>query len=140
MGEDLVVTDALVQLSFLVQSVFEQACAEHDTPPAQARLLGVLEGRSPGMAELAGLLGVERASVTGLVDRAERRGLARRVAVPGDRRASRVELTGQGRQVEAAFRTTVTDRLGALVADLPRSDHAHLTRMAARILAAGAAR
>lgn len=126
-------TDALVQLSFLVQSVFEETCAAQGTPPAQARLLGVLEGRDPTMAELAQLVGVECATVTGLVDRAERRGLARRVPV-ADRRAFRVELTGQGGQVVAAFRAAVAERGDGLTAQLPEADRAHLCRVVGRIL------
>ncbi|MFM9441124.1 MarR family winged helix-turn-helix transcriptional regulator [Streptomyces acidiscabies] len=133
-SEGLSVTDALVQLSFLVQSVFEETCAAQGTPPAQARLLGVLEGRDPTMAELAQLLGVERATVTGLVDRAEKRGLARRVPVVGDRRAFRVELTDQGGRAEAAFRTAVAERVDGLTAQLPEADRAHLCRVAGHIL------
>ncbi|MEV0275071.1 MarR family transcriptional regulator [Streptomyces sp. NPDC050610] len=134
-GEGLALTDALVQLSFRVQAAVEQACAEHGTSPGQARLLGVLKGRTPAMTELAVLLEVERASVTGLVDRAERRGLVRRVAVPGDRRASRVELTEQGRQTEAAFRADVARRLEALTSGLPAAERARFGRTAGRILA-----
>ncbi len=133
-GESLPLTDALVQLSFLVQSVVEDACAEYDTSPGQARLLGVLEGRSPAMTELAALLGVERASVTGLVDRAERRGLVRRTPDPADRRASRVHLTDQGRQTEAAFRAAVTRRIEALAANLPQTERARLARSVTRLL------
>ena len=36
-----------------------------------------------GMAELAQCFGVEKAALTGLMDRAERRGLAQRSALPG---------------------------------------------------------
>ncbi|KOG89812.1 MarR family winged helix-turn-helix transcriptional regulator [Streptomyces varsoviensis] len=133
-GESLSLTDALVQLSFLVQSVIEEACAEHGTSAGQARLLGVLEGRSPAMTELAALLGVERASVTGLVDRAERRGLVRRTPNPGDRRASHVHLTDQGRQTEAAFRASVARRIESLTAGLPSADRSHLARLATRVL------
>ncbi|MEV0260937.1 MarR family transcriptional regulator [Streptomyces sp. NPDC050617] len=133
-SQSLPLTDALVQLSFLVQSVVEDACAEHDTSPGQARLLGALEGRSPAMTELAALLGVERASVTGLVDRAERRGLVRRAPDPGDRRASRVHLTDQGRQTEAAFRTSVARRIEGLASGLPQTERARLAHSATRLL------
>ncbi|MFE7114350.1 MarR family winged helix-turn-helix transcriptional regulator [Streptomyces sp. NPDC057654] len=137
MGEGLALTDALVQLSFRVQAVVEQACAEHGALPGQARLLGVLEGRSPAMTELAALLDVERASVTGLVDRAERRGLVRRVAVPGDRRAARVELTDKGRETEAAFRADVARRLEALTGGLSAAERERFARSVGRILAVG---
>ena len=48
------------------------------------------------MSELAGLLGVEKAAMTGLIDRVERHGLVQRVAVPADRRACRIDLTPAG--------------------------------------------
>jgi DNA-binding MarR family transcriptional regulator len=49
------------------------------------------------MSELSGVLKVSNGNVTGLVDRLADEGLLERVAVPGDRRASLVRLTAQGR-------------------------------------------
>ena len=49
-----------------------------------------------GMADLAHCLGVEKATLTGVADRAERRGLVIRSPVPGDRRALDVTLTATG--------------------------------------------
>lgn len=106
--------DGLVQLSFLVQSVLGRVAAAHDLSIVQARLLGVLRGREVGMLELARFLELEKSSVTGLVDRAERRGLVRRVAVVDDRRAVRVQLTLRGN----ALARTAADELAAGIADL----------------------
>ena len=54
----------------------------------QFSLIAAERGASqPRMAELAHCFGVEKAVLTGLMDRAERRGLAQRSPVPGDRRA-----------------------------------------------------
>ena len=64
--------DALVQLSFLVQSVLTKAAAGHALTLPQVRLLGILRDREPGMQQLARHLGLDKSSVTGLVDRAER--------------------------------------------------------------------
>jgi hypothetical protein len=50
------------------------------------------------MAELAQCLGVEKAALTGLVDRVERRGLAKRTTVHGDRRELHVMLTDAGQR------------------------------------------
>lgn len=82
--------EGLIQLSRLVQDIHGRIAEHNGLTPAQARLLCVLVFGPRGMAELAQLFGVEKAALTVLVDRAERRGLARRVAVPGDRRALRV--------------------------------------------------
>ena len=84
------------ELSRLVQAAFTRVAALHDLTPVQGRLLCVLAQAPRGMAELARAFGVERAALTGLVDRAERRGLVERRAVPGDRRAVSVSLTPDG--------------------------------------------
>ena len=100
--------DGLAQLSFLVQGLLERRAAEHDLSIIQTRLLGVLRDRTPTMNELARFLGLDKSSVTGLVDRAERRGLVARVPSATDRRAVLVSLTDEGRafvsQAAAALR------------------------------------
>ena len=88
--------DGLAQLSFLIQGLLERRAAEHDLSIIQTRLLGVLRDRTPTMNELARFLGLDKSSVTGLVARAERRGLVARVPSPTDRRAVLVSLTEDG--------------------------------------------
>lgn len=88
----------------------------------QAKLLCVLIGGPRGMAELAQLFGVEKAALTGLVDRIEKRGLAVRSAVPGDRRAVRVTLTEAGRQAASAFHADMGEALGRLTEPIPAGD------------------
>lgn len=55
----------------------------------QARLLGILRDRRPTIKELANFLQLDKSSVTGLVDRAEERGLVQRTPSPVDGRSSR---------------------------------------------------
>jgi DNA-binding MarR family transcriptional regulator len=115
-GPDLV--DGLVQLSFIVQSVLGRIADGLDLSVTQIRMLAVLEDREIGMLELARILELEKSSVTGLVDRAERRGLVSRVPVPGNRRAVHVILapTGQSlvREVRHAVRAEITAMTGSL--------------------------
>ncbi|MGH3422904.1 MAG: MarR family winged helix-turn-helix transcriptional regulator, partial [Streptosporangiaceae bacterium] len=75
-GADVV--RGLLQLATVVQGVYACVSERHDLTPVQARLLCVLLDGPRGMAELARCFGVEKAALTGLMDRAERRGLARR--------------------------------------------------------------
>ena len=63
----------MAQLAFLVHGLLEHRAAEQGLSVIQARLLGVLRDRTPTMNELARLLGLDKSSVTGLVNRAERR-------------------------------------------------------------------
>jgi DNA-binding MarR family transcriptional regulator len=104
----------LVRLSFLVQGVYAQVSARHGLTPAQAKLLCILAAGPRGMAELASALGVEKAGVTGLVDRAERHDLVTRKPVPGDRRALCVTLTTEGKEAADTFNAEVS----AAIADL----------------------
>jgi DNA-binding MarR family transcriptional regulator len=129
------VATGLVQLTTLVQAIFAQVSERHDLTPVQARLLSRLLDGPQGMAELARCFGVEKAALTGLMDRAERRGLARRSPVPGDRRALQVTLTDVGRQTAAAFLAEVGAELSRLVAPLAEQDREHLRRTMAEILA-----
>ncbi|GIM93324.1 MarR family winged helix-turn-helix transcriptional regulator [Paractinoplanes toevensis] len=128
--------DGLAQLSFLIQGALDRRAAEHDLSLIQTRLLGVLRDRRPTMQELAKLLGLDKSSVTGLIDRAERRGLVTRVPSPTDRRSSLVVLTDRARElgagVAAGFESDVTGMLGVL----PDQDRADLTALVSRLLVA----
>ncbi len=134
-GEHLGAADGLIQLSRLVQGIFARVSERHDLTPVQAKLLCVLAGGPRGMAELARCFGVEKAALTGLVDRAERRGLARRSPVPGDRRALRVTLTGTGRRAAAAFHADATEELNHLLTPLAPPDREHFHGAMATIIA-----
>ena len=125
--------DALVQLSRLVQGAFARIADRHHLTPVQARLLCVLAQGPRGMTELARCCGVEKAALTGLVDRAERRGLAERAPVPGDRRALRVTLTEAGRRSAAAFHTEVTAELRQLLSPLAPQDREQFRTAMAKI-------
>jgi len=86
--EDLGIVDGLAQLSFLVQHELGQVAAEHGLSIIQLRLLGVLrDARRDAATRPAS--GAGQSSMTGLVDRAERRGLVQRIPAPHDGRASR---------------------------------------------------
>lgn len=76
---------------------FATAAARQGLTSMQAKLLGQL-GRPLPMRELAALLGCDASNVTGIVDRLEAQGLARREADPRDRRVKRVIATPQGEE------------------------------------------
>ncbi len=133
------VATGLIQLSRLVQDIHAHLSQRHDLAPVQAKLLCVLADGPKGMTELAHCFGVEKAALTGLVDRAERRGLVTRSPVPGDRRALRVTLTDTGRRAAAAFHAEATAELGRLVSPLPPDDREHFRTAIAKIIAGGAA-
>ena len=134
-GADADVAAGLIQLTTLVQAIYARVSERHDLTPVQARLLCVLLDGPRGMAELAHCFGVEKAALTGLMDRAERRGLARRSPVPGDRRALQVTLTDAGQQAAAAFHAEIGAELSRLVAPLAPRDREQFRATMAEIIA-----
>jgi len=137
--QELSPPDGLAQLSFLIQGILERRAREHDLSVTQIRLLGVLRDRRPTMNELARLLGLDKSSVTGLVDRAERRGLVARVASTADRRSVLVSLTDQGRSIVSAGAARFNADIGLLLEHLPPSDRDALSQLISRLLVAHAA-
>jgi MarR family transcriptional regulator, lower aerobic nicotinate degradation pathway regulator len=131
--------DALAQLSFLVQGLLERRAREHDLSVIQIRLLGILRDRRPTMNELARLLGLDKSSVTGLVDRAERRGLVARVPSAADRRSVLVSLTDHGRSVASDGAARFAADISLLLRHLPPADRDTLSGLVTRLLVAQAA-
>lgn len=137
-GADDAPTDAatgLVQLSGLVHGLYARISQRHDLTPVQAKLLCILAEGPRGMADLAQCFGVEKAALTGLVDRVERRGLAKRTPVEGDRRALHVTLTAAGQRAATAFHGEVTGELEHLLSPLALHDREHFRRAMAAIIA-----
>ena len=129
--------DALAQLSFLVQNALAEITGEYGASLVLARLLGVLRDREPLMSELGRHLGLDKSSISGLVDRAQRRGLVTRTADGTDRRAFRVSITDAGRELAGEVAERFAGRIDALVADLSGAERALLTGLAGRIVEAG---
>lgn len=130
---ELDLIDGLVQSSFLVQSVMRRVCRCHDLSIVQVRLLGILRDREPGILVLARYLSLDKSSVTGLVDRAERRGLVERNARSEDKRAVRVALTLAGRALAAQFAEEVGEELRALTAGLTDRQRKQLSSLLSRV-------
>lgn len=132
--------DALAQLSFVVHGALERRAAEQELSIIQTRLLGVLRDRKPTMNELARLLGLDKSSVTGLIDRAELRGLVSRSPSTSDRRATLVGLTKRGRALVSEVQTRFEADVTGLLQPLKPADRATLTTLISDVLAAHAAR
>jgi DNA-binding MarR family transcriptional regulator len=127
--------EQLIQLSRLVQDVHARISQRHGLPPVQAKLLCVLAPGPRRMAELAQCFGVEKAALTGLVDRAERRGFVSRSPVAGDRRALDVTLTSSGRLTATAFHADASAELDQLLSPLAPSDREDFRTALAKIIA-----
>lgn len=137
-GGDVDIATGLIHLSRLVQSIQARVADRHGLTPVQGKLLCVLAESPRRMGELAQGFGVEKAALTGLIDRVEGRGLAERVAVPGDRRSFEVALTEAGRRSAAAFHAEATAELEALVSVVSPAERERLRRAVARVIDASA--
>jgi DNA-binding MarR family transcriptional regulator len=111
MTEDLL-ADSRLTASGLVIEAFEGYLSQLDRVHARHGLSGsdfdvlVRLARTPGkqlrMTDLAAQTAMSTSGMTRVVDRLEVRGLVRRLACPGDRRSSLVELTEAGYERLAA--------------------------------------
>jgi len=122
--------DALVQLSFQVQRILAAVGAEHDLSIIQIRLLGILRDRQPGMLELGQHLGLDKSSITGLVSRAEKRGLVQRTPSPHDGRGVLVALTPAGRRLAEQGEMQITRRITELTKALNATQRKEFTQLA----------
>jgi DNA-binding MarR family transcriptional regulator len=109
-------------MSHVVQYVFADVSREHGVTPQQAQLLCVLAGGPFGMTELSRLLHLEKSSLTGLVDRVERRGLVARVSDPRDRRTCRISLTPEGARLGEQVHGEICAQLDVLGEAMPEAD------------------
>lgn len=127
--------DALVQLSFAVQDVLARVAARHGFSVTAVRLFGSLRGREPTMSDIKDHLALEKSSVSGLIDRAERRGLVARTTGHPDGRTVHVRLTEQGAELAARFAAEVYAELETLLAPLSDRQQSRLADLADVILA-----
>jgi len=114
--------DTLVTASFVVMAVISRIGAAHELSLSMVRLLGILRDRRPRMAELAEYLGLEKQTMSGLVARAEKRGLVARVPNEDDGRAVDVVLTDDGARLLHELRARGRAALAPLVANLEASE------------------
>jgi DNA-binding MarR family transcriptional regulator len=100
----------LMQLFFDQRSQLPSLAAEFELSPVQCHLLHVLEpGRPVPLGRLAEKLSCDASNVTGLVDRLESRGLAKRRASEDDRRVKVLDLTPAGTRLRALVIERMTE-------------------------------
>lgn len=140
--DDLSIVDSLVQLSFLIQNILARIGAEHDLSIIQIRSLGILRDREPGMLQLAKHLGLDKSSITGLVDRAQRRGLVERIVSPADKRGFNVRATAAGWQIIHEVGEQIERQITEVTAGLTEAERTQTIALASKILitAPGASR
>jgi DNA-binding MarR family transcriptional regulator len=126
--------DALAQSAFMTIAVIARVGAEHDLSLTQMRVFGILRDRRLRMTDLAGLLGLEKSTMSGLVDRAEKRGLLARAPSEDDGRSVEVFLTPAGAELAAQGTARIQQELSPMTGKLGAAEQRQLRTLLERTL------
>jgi DNA-binding MarR family transcriptional regulator len=126
--------DALVQAAFATMAVLTKVGADNDLSLTQLRVLAILRDRRLKMTALADYLGLEKSTMTGLVDRAEKRGLLERAPSASDGRAVDVFLSPEGAELAERLYAHVVRSLSPLTSELAPADQRRLQTLLERML------
>ena len=85
-------------------------------------------------ASLAAVISFDRATIGGVIERLENKGLVQRVINAQDRRARQLHLTGEGEQLLAAIRPVVEGLQSEIVAPLSRAERVAFVKLAHKAL------
>lgn len=128
--------DALVQSAFRVVAELTRIAAIYDLSLTQVRVLGILRDRERvRIGDLGAHLGLERSTLSGLVDRAEQRGLVERLPDEADRRAIAVALTDDGAVLAHRLAAVAVDRISPVYSVLDGRQRRDLQDLLERTLA-----
>ena len=128
--------DALVPTAFVTMAVLNKIGAENDLSLTLIRVLGILRDRRPRMAELAHHLGLEKQTMSGLIARAEKKGLVARAPNEQDGRAIDVFLTPQGAELVSLLHAQMQQALAPMTEGLSSPDQQLLRELLQRMLQA----
>lgn len=116
-----------------VAAAIGEAMGAHATDTHALRLLDAAVER-PTMGHLAAALGLSTAATTGLVDRLENAGLARRVPDGHDRRRIHVEVTGHANELAATVLAPIAARIERAIRETDPADREVIAAFLGRLL------
>ena len=125
---------ALARSGFATMAVLTRLSAEHDLSLTQLRVLAILRDRRVRMSTLADHLGLERSTLSGLVDRAERRNLLQRAPNRTDGRVVDVLLTSEGARLSRRLGAEVRRSLAPMTGSLTPAEQRRLRSLLERLL------
>jgi DNA-binding MarR family transcriptional regulator len=121
--------DVLVQATFMTVAVLSGVAADNDLSLTQLRVLAILRDRRVRMSALAAYLGLDRSTMSGLVERAEKRGLLARAPDPSDGRAVEVFLTRSGAELAGALYIRIEQSLSPATGRLAPAERRRLAAL-----------
>ena len=126
--------EALGAVAFAVMGSLTKLAAQHDLSLTQLRMIGILRDRRLTITELAAALGLDRSSVSGLVDRTQRRGLVQREPNAADARSVHVTVSAAGAEALARGTTEIADLLTSLTDALTPDELTQLADLLDRMI------
>ena len=127
--------DALAQAAFMTMAVLNKVGADNDLSLTQLRVLAILRDRRLRMTALADYLGLEKSTMTGLVDRAEKRGLLQRAPNASDGRAVDVFLSPGGAELADRLYAHIAWSLSPMTSKLAAGEQRVLQSLLEQMLA-----
>ena len=111
-----------------------QAAGFDLTPIQYAALEAIYEHPGADQARVAELIGYDRATIGGVMERLEKKGWIRRVVSEQDRRARELSLTAKGNSVRTALQPIVQDLQKDILQPLNKAEQEQLIKLARRIV------
>jgi DNA-binding MarR family transcriptional regulator len=115
-------------------AVLNKVAADHDLSLTQLRVLAILRDRRVGVTALAEFLGLEKSTMSGLVERAEKRGLLERTPSENDGRGVQVSITSEGMKLAERVYAQVEQSLLPVINALGATEGTRLRRLLERML------
>ena len=132
--------DALVQAAFATMAMLTKVAADNDLSLTQLRVLGILRDRRMRVTTLASYLGLEKSTISGLVDRAVKRGLLDRAPSADDGRAVEVFIAPAGAEQIARGQAIIRQELSPLTGELTTAERRRLQALLEKMLIPNAPR
>ena len=137
--------DTLQMAGHLIRRLHQQStavfvqrtqAAGFDLTPVQFAAMDAIHTH-PGsdQARVAELIGYDRATIGGVIDRLDKKGWVRRVVSERDRRARELSLTTEGASVRAAVLPTVRDLQQVILPGLSATERAQFLALARKAVA-----
>jgi DNA-binding MarR family transcriptional regulator len=126
--------DALVRTSFATMAVLNRIAAQHDLSLTQLRVLAILRDRRVTMSKLTSYLGLDKSTVSGLVDRAEKRGLLQRAPNERDGRSVDVFLGPDGMRLAGRWAAEVAQSMSPMTGALTPAEARRVATLLGRML------
>jgi len=136
--------DSLDMAGHLIRRLHQQStnifvqrtqAAGYDLTPVQFAALDAIHAHpATDQAFVAELIGYDRATIGGVIDRMEKKGWIRRVVSERDRRARELSLTAKGNRVRSALQPLVQDLQKEILRPLSDSDRECFINLARQVV------